>query len=85
MLYQIQRGLPMPQILSKVWASKKPLTQTALARLKPKTLENALQIASSIDQMIKGINPGNPWEGLQNLCLIMCNASFYTQAEPHAN
>ncbi|OGT32079.1 MAG: DNA polymerase III subunit delta [Gammaproteobacteria bacterium RIFCSPHIGHO2_12_FULL_35_23] len=53
-----------------IWDKQKPLWRKFLNRCKSlKDLYSAIQLAATIDQQIKGIQKGNPWETLLVLCL----------------
>ena len=65
-------GMHLSSAMQKagVWEKRKPLLQHYLQQVKLKKLYNALQKAAHIDQMIKGLKPGNVWKALLALCLI---------------
>lgn len=68
---QLQQGKPMSQVISREWASRKPLVQAALTRLSLDRLYTALQQANTIDQTIKGIQRGNVQNALTELSLML--------------
>lgn len=66
---QLQKGVPIDQVLRSEWQSRKPLLKSALTRHSVTLLNQLLQRASEIDQMIKGVLPGNSWDELCSLGL----------------
>jgi DNA polymerase-3 subunit delta len=70
--FDLKKGLPMQQVLSKQWASKKPLYQKALSRLSVEQLSDWLKNCQAIDQQIKSSSPHDPWLGLTQLCQQIC-------------
>lgn len=65
----IEQGIQLEQALQKqqVWEKRKPLFRRALQRHTSKTLRPLLKQASEIDEMIKGLKPGNMWNELERL------------------
>ncbi len=72
MSYKLQQGTPMPQILSSIWASKKPLVQHALKNVPIDILRKALESMADIDMIIKGAKFGDPWQAFTDVCLLLC-------------
>lgn len=60
---------------NRVWDRRKPITKTALKRLRIKQLNNMLRQANQVDQTIKGIVPGNPWNLMEQLVLSLSGTS----------
>lgn len=55
--------------LQSQWQSRRQLLKQALERLSTATLNELLIMSGYIDEIIKGIRPGNTWEALINLVL----------------
>lgn len=53
----------------KVWNTRKTLLEAALRRLPSRTFQHCLVEAARIDQAIKGLGQGDPWDGFTNLIL----------------
>ena len=53
----------------KVWENRKPVMQAALQRVSGRTFKHCLVEAARIDQAIKGLGKGDPWDGFTNLIL----------------
>ena len=54
-----------------VWENKHTVLQHFLKSCKLDSLYQSLQNAALIDQMIKGVKPGDPWAALRELCLMI--------------
>lgn len=70
---QIEAGNGLDRVLqnNRVWDKRKPITKTALKRLRAKRLSRLLQLANKIDQSIKGMDNGNPWDLMEQLVMAM--------------
>lgn len=68
------QGMALASAMQKagVWEKRKPLLQKYLQTCKLANLYQYLQKAASIDQMIKGVRPGDVWQELMGLCLDFC-------------
>lgn len=64
-----------------VWKNRQPLYQKALRRLTQPELTQALQRASEIDLMIKGLQSGNVWLALNELLLSIAGTTLVTSEE----
>lgn len=60
---------------------RKPLLQRALRRLPPARLHDLLRLAGLADRVIKGMEPGDPWDSLLHLALGMAGCAV-VPAEP---
>ncbi len=78
---QREQGVPMQQVLRGEWASRQALLKSALMRLHSTSLLKALQYASQVDQMIKGMQPGAVWDALMTLSLQLTNPHLTLQKE----
>jgi DNA polymerase III subunit delta len=67
----IDNGLAPARALQeyKVWENRKPILQGALQRVPGRTFKHCLVEAARIDQAIKGLGQGDPWDGFTNLIL----------------
>lgn len=54
-----------------IWENKQAILQNFLKSCKLDSLYQCLQNAAFIDQMIKGVKPGDPWAALRELCLMI--------------
>jgi len=53
----------------QVWDKRKQAVNAALRRLKKQDIQQALLHSADIDRAIKGLETGDPWEGLLTVCL----------------
>ncbi|WP_028535799.1 DNA polymerase III subunit delta [Paludibacterium yongneupense] len=58
----------------RLWGDKQRLAEPALRRIGPRRLMQALRDCAVIDQQIKGIAAGEPWQNLRNLALRLAAA-----------
>lgn len=70
---QIEAGNGLDRVLqnNRIWDKRKAITKTALNRLRAKRLSRLLQLANKIDQSIKGMDNGNPWDLMEQLVMAM--------------
>lgn len=54
-----------------IWGARQALFQKALSALSLASFSHFIQQAKIIDEMIKGLQPGNIWIDLENLCLAL--------------
>ena len=54
---------------ANIWGERQSLARRALGRVTTMQLENALQHASEIDRISKGLKRGDAWDELLQLCL----------------
>jgi DNA polymerase-3 subunit delta len=77
-LYETQldcdNGQSAQQALSarRVWQSRMPLMQAALARHDSDSLSQLVEQALAVDGSIKGFARGKPWDNLENLITGLC-------------
>lgn len=69
----MQQGGNIDSVLERfrVWNKRKPPVRAGLQRHNLKRWQLLLRRAGRIDRMIKGIEPGNPWDELVQLSLLM--------------
>lgn len=76
-LIQIQEqkaSVPLRDLYRKlnIWEKRQAEVETALRRIKTKTLYEVLSFCADIDLMIKGLKDGNPWFALKQGILRLC-------------
>ncbi|MDE2344479.1 MAG: DNA polymerase III subunit delta [Betaproteobacteria bacterium] len=54
---------------ARVWGPRQKLLEPLSSILSPVSCERALVMAAAIDRMIKGVDPGDPWDSLLELGL----------------
>lgn len=74
----IEQGNGIERVLQnqRVWDKRKPLTKAALRRLSATQLRRLIVQASQIDQSVKGMNPHNSWDLLQELVIRLAGAKL---------
>lgn len=55
----------------KLWTQRQTLIKQAVARQPYLYWQQLIQYAQVVDRLIKGVEEGDPWQGLWNLCLGM--------------
>lgn len=65
----MRQGLSLDAALASggVWRKRQPLIGRAAARLRPPRVRELLRRATEVDRVVKGVVPGNPWQGLTQL------------------
>jgi DNA polymerase-3 subunit delta len=73
MQYQAQKGVQLGKLLQdfRIWDKRKPVVQRALGKQPLANLEAAVQLISRIDRTVKGWAPGDAWEGIAALILLL--------------
>jgi DNA polymerase-3 subunit delta len=68
-----EQGRSIDQVLEqfRVWNKRKGPVRAALQRHNRKRWQLLLRRAGRIDRMVKGVEPGNPWDELLQLALLM--------------
>ncbi len=72
----LKQGQPLAMLLRqlRVWGPRERLYESALRRLKPALLNQALRRAAELDKLVKGLsikNSGNAWDELMRLGLSL--------------
>lgn len=76
-LYEIQAAHTQGQSLiqamaqQKVWDKRKPILRSMLDRTPLVKLSQFVKSIAELDQVVKGVQRGNPWRNLEQLCLAM--------------
>ncbi|MFZ6655566.1 DNA polymerase III subunit delta [Undibacterium sp. TJN19] len=77
----MQQGRPLSALLKeyRIWGPRERLMDPALRRVSLTTLQGALQEASQVDKMVKGLRArafaGDPWDALLQLGLKVARAA----------
>lgn len=68
---QKQQGIALSNIFSKyrIWEKRQPAVRAFLQRHSEKDCWKMLEKAAEIDRIIKGVEPGNVWNQLQNFVI----------------
>lgn len=74
MAEQLQQGKSLQTILSAQWSTLKPLYSKALHRVEPTRLKQLLLACQQVDQIIKGVTPGDAWSHLTQVGLGLAGA-----------
>jgi len=71
-----RRGVAVTQVLRdhRVWGERQSLVPQAAKRLDTATLTAALARAARIDRIAKGVAPGDAWDELRLLGLVLAGA-----------
>ncbi|MAR93320.1 MAG: DNA polymerase III subunit delta [Pseudomonadota bacterium] len=71
MSHLLQNGMAPARVLQeyRVWERRKPLLQETLRRVPLSVLRHCLMEAARVDQAIKGIGEGDPWDGFTTIIL----------------
>lgn len=73
MAEQLEQGQPLSQILTaqRVWDNRKAVVTAALKRHRARTWQSLLRMGGRIDRIVKGAEPGNARDELQQLALLI--------------
>lgn len=55
-----------------IWENRQGLTERAAHRLSSPKIDHAMQQATHIDRMIKGLDNSEPWLAIEKLCVSLC-------------
>lgn len=79
MARRLDRGERLEQLLNaeRVWRPRRHALQQALDRHRPAHWLDVLAAAAEVDRTIKGLAPGNVWDELQRLCLLICGVRIF--------
>lgn len=82
--HQSQKGVQLAKLFQdfRIWDKRKPIVQRALSKQSLSTLESALLLVSRIDRSVKGWAPGDPWEGLAALIMLLAGHATATEDIP---
>lgn len=73
MAAELHQGEPVDAVMERfrIWKKRKTPVRSGLQRHNQRRWELLLRRAGRIDRMIKGLEPGNPWDELLQLTLLM--------------
>ncbi len=71
MLFELDEGKNIQQVLSKVWRNKQSLYQQALARISLRSWRNIMKMVVQIDHAIKGQIKENPWNAIRRVAFAL--------------
>ncbi|MGM0593297.1 MAG: DNA polymerase III subunit delta [Pseudomonadota bacterium] len=73
MAAELEQGAGIESVLPRfrVWKTRMPPVRAGLKRHTRKRWQLLLRRAGRIDRMVKGVEPGNPWDELLQLTLLM--------------
>jgi DNA polymerase III subunit delta len=69
--YDLDNGILVEQVMSRVRANRRALVKLGLKRHKLGSLHRLLRQAARCDQVIKGAQPGQPWDELLSMSLAL--------------
>lgn len=77
----LSNGMATARVMQeyRIWDSRKPIFQSALQRLSGTVFRHCLLEAARIDQAIKGMGEGNPWDGFSTIILWLSGKVRPTQ------
>lgn len=62
----------------RVWRTRQQALRAALQRHPPDHWRQAVALAGRVDRIIKGLTPGDAWDGLQQLGLLICGVRLFS-------
>lgn len=79
MAYDCSRGITLERVLADhhVWDKRKAYVREALQRHRPSQWRQLLRLAARIDRVNKGISPGNSWDELLQLSLLVAGMRLF--------
>jgi len=69
--FEHQRGKSLSGLLASEWKTRQSLLKKAVLRLPMPILRDSFQQLHLIDRIAKGLSPGNAWDILENLIIIL--------------
>lgn len=82
MAYEMHAGATVDRVMAahRVWDARKPLIKGGLKRNSLPQWQAMLRHAGQIDRIIKGVTPGNVWDEMLRLALLMAGIPFLVKA-----
>ena len=80
MAAQIESGKGIDGVLSQVWGKRKGPVKTGLQRHNKARWQQMLRRTARLDRVIKGAAPGNAWDELLQLGLLMAGVQLFRAA-----
>lgn len=73
----IANGMPVQTAIRQVgvWDKRQPVFTRALQRLRASHTQEMIRQMASVDQSVKGMATGDPWDRLESLCLLVCRSA----------
>ncbi len=84
MAYALKGGAQLESVLAKhkIWDKRKPLIRNALRHGQCETWRDYLCVCARIDRIIKGLEPGDAWEELLKLSMLVAGRPLFREAIP---
>jgi len=80
MAAQIESGKGVDGVLARVWGKRKGPVKAGLQRHNRARWQQMLRRAARLDRVIKGVAPGNAWDELLQLTLLMAGVRLFRAA-----
>jgi DNA polymerase-3 subunit delta len=80
MAAQLEAGVGLERVLGPVWGKRKAPVRAGLQRHNSGRWQQMLRRAGRIDRIIKGVLPGNAWDELLQLGLLMAGVRLFKVA-----
>jgi DNA polymerase-3 subunit delta len=80
MAAQIESGKGVDGVLARVWGKRKGPVKSGLQRHNRARWQQMLRRAARLDRVIKGAAPGNAWDELLQLTLLMAGVQLFKAA-----
>lgn len=80
MAAQIENGKGLDSVLARVWGKRKAPVKAGLQRHNRVRWQQMLRRAARLDRVIKGATPGNAWDELLQLTLLMAGLPLFRAA-----
>jgi DNA polymerase III delta subunit len=65
-----------------VWRRRQPQVKAALKRYAPGELKSLLSLAAEVDEVLKGVRRGRPWDALTTLVIAAIGPDHAPYAHP---
>lgn len=80
MAHRLGQGESLAQLLheQRVWQPRRRALRKALDRLQPAHWREVMAVGANVDRTIKGLAPGNAWDELQQLSLLICGVRLFS-------
>jgi DNA polymerase-3 subunit delta len=84
--HRLDQGERLEPLLTeqRMWQSRRHALQKALEHHPRAHWLDVMATAARVDYTIKGLAPGNPWDGLQQLSLLICGVRIFSYNEGRA-
>jgi DNA polymerase-3 subunit delta len=77
--FELSQGQSLEMTLNRhrVWEKRKPLLRRFLQRMTVNTCRHLLNDCARLDRLVKGLEPGNPWDELVNVSLRLAGRELF--------